>query len=43
LPRDPDTFRLAAMLLRHHAIQTCGDDPHCTVCPLAQRCPSRRI
>jgi endonuclease III len=42
VPRDADAFRRVADYLRHHALQTCTDDPHCTVCPLAERCPSSR-
>lgn len=42
LPRDESAFRRAALYLRHHAVQTCADDPHCSVCPLGETCPSRR-
>lgn len=41
LAKDQPTFRRAALYLRHHAVQTCADDPHCSVCPLGDRCPSR--
>lgn len=41
LSKDETTFRRAALYLRHHAVQTCGDDPHCSICPLGERCPSR--
>jgi len=43
LPADVHVFRRVADYLRHHALQTCTDEPHCTVCPLAARCPSARI
>ena len=42
LPREERAFRRAALYLRHHAVQTCVDDPHCSVCPLGEKCPSRR-
>ncbi len=42
LPREVRAFRRAALYLRHHAVQTCVDDPHCSVCPLADGCLSRR-
>jgi len=42
LPREEHTFRRAALYLRHHAVQTCVDDPHCSVCPLGDHCRSRR-
>ena len=42
LPREESAYRRAALYLRHHAVQTCADDPHCSVCPLSGRCPSRR-
>ncbi|MEQ1727649.1 MAG: hypothetical protein ABL982_04635 [Vicinamibacterales bacterium] len=42
LTREEHTFRRAAQYLRHHAVQTCVDDPHCSVCPLGEKCPSRR-
>lgn len=41
LPREVDTFRRAAVYLRHHALQTCTPDPHCPVCPLRAWCPGR--
>lgn len=42
LPRDERAFRRAALYLRHHAVQTCADEPHCSVCPVGEGCPSRR-
>ncbi len=42
LPREARAFRRTALYLRHHAVQTCADDPHCSVCPLAEECPSFR-
>ncbi len=42
LPREARAFRRAALYLRHHAVQTCADDPHCSVCPVGETCPSRR-
>lgn len=42
LPAEERAFRHAALYLRHHAVQTCADDPHCSVCPVGDRCPSRR-
>jgi len=41
LPREEPAFRHAALYLRHHAVQTCADDPHCSVCPVGEGCPSR--
>lgn len=42
LPREESLFRRAALYLRHHAVQTCVDDPHCAVCPLDEVCGARR-
>lgn len=42
LPKEESAFRRAALYLRHHAVQTCADDPHCSVCPVGEKCPSRR-
>jgi len=42
LPPMADTFRRAALYLRHHAVLTCTDEPHCVVCPVSERCPGRR-
>jgi endonuclease III len=41
LPREVTLFRRAALYLRHHATQTCAQIPHCTVCPLQDRCGAR--
>jgi len=42
LPRFHETYTRAALYLRHHAVQTCTDEPHCGVCPIATRCPAAR-
>jgi endonuclease III len=42
LPRELAAFRRAALYLRHHALHTCTEDPHCPVCPLADVCPGKR-
>ena len=41
LPAFHETFARAAVYLRHHALHTCTDEPHCGVCPVAGRCPWR--
>jgi endonuclease III len=38
LPGRVELFRTVATYLRHHALQTCTDDPHCGVCPLNDCC-----
>ena len=43
LPRDAAAFQRVALYLRHHATQTCTEDPHCTVCPIAASCRSARV
>ncbi len=43
LPPDAAAFKRSALYLRHHAVQTCTDDPHCSVCPLNRSCPSARM
>jgi endonuclease III len=42
LPREAGAFKRAQLYLQHHAVHTCTDDPHCTVCPLAPICPGRQ-
>jgi endonuclease III len=42
VPRDAALCQRIALYVRHHATQTCTEDPHCTVCPLAVQCPSAR-
>lgn len=42
LPQDEEAFRRAALYLRHHAVQTCADEPHCIVCPMRDTCPASR-
>lgn len=40
LPADIDARRQTVLYLAHHAQATCVEgEPHCTVCPLARRCP----
>jgi len=40
VPRDLDARRRVVQLLEHHGQSTCAEfDPHCGVCPLADRCP----
>ena len=39
VPRDLETRRRVVQLLEHHGQSTCVEfDPHCGVCPLADRC-----
>ncbi len=38
LPREVGDFARAVTYLRHHAAQTCTNEPHCGVCPLRARC-----
>jgi endonuclease III len=43
LPPDAAAYRRAALYLRHHATQTCTEESHCSVCPIASSCVSRRF
>lgn len=46
LAPDADAFRQATVYLSHHAAATCVEaDPHCSVCPLLEKCPEggRRV
>ena len=42
LPRDSGVYLRAALYVKHHAVQTCTDDPHCAVCPLSDTCAGKR-
>lgn len=42
LPDEPGTMLRVATYLRHHAQHTCTDEPHCSVCPLADTCRAAR-
>jgi endonuclease III len=40
LPSDQPSIRRAVLYLGHHGQNTCLEfDPHCGICPLADRCP----
>jgi endonuclease III len=43
LSTDVDLIRRAALYFLHHGLTTCTEfDPHCTVCPLLDRCAEGR-
>ena len=44
LEHETEAFRRTFLYLSHHAAATCTEaSPHCTICPLAEDCPYRKI
>lgn len=44
LEHETEAFRRTFLYLSHHGAATCTEaSPHCTICPLAEDCPYRKI